>query len=323
MPSPHPPPPRLTHFLALTSSSLQDPTTTNFPLTLHRFRDLATSPTYNIPPAAIRPLGTMHLTLGVMALKNAEELARATAALGGAVEASGGRKGGVRVKLSGLKTFEGRGGRRGGRGGRGKRGGHRGAGAAAVYFDGEGEQNTEDWETGSKQQEEISISDYRNCRVLWVEPRDASTPPITTTTTTIGPTCEHGLGMVLSREENTSNLLTLANSLRDHYASLGLLHFSPKDKNQPLTLHMTVLNAVYAQERKRGVGGRGSGGRGGKGNLDGYDVRGLVEEFKDVAWAEEVLFDRLEVMRMGEVQGEEGSARAGESWYESVESVLL
>ncbi|KAF8434672.1 hypothetical protein BGX38DRAFT_156452 [Terfezia claveryi] len=76
MPSPAPPPPRLTHFLALTSSSLQDPTTTNFPLTLQRFRDLATSPTYNIPPAAIRPLGTMHLTLGVMALKNAEELVR-------------------------------------------------------------------------------------------------------------------------------------------------------------------------------------------------------------------------------------------------------
>ncbi|KAF8416037.1 hypothetical protein EV426DRAFT_451133 [Tirmania nivea] len=323
---PRPPPPCLTHFLALTSSSLHQPTTTNFPPTLRRFRDLATSPTYNIPPAAIRSLGTMHITLGVMALKNAEELERATAALRGAVEASGGRKGGVRVKLVGLKTFEGRGRRekRGVGGLKGKSGGDRGAGAAADVGDGGEKENTDDrpaWETSPKQQQEPSIlpiCDYGNCRVLWVEPRDASISP---PTTAIGPTLEHGPDMVLPREENASSLLTLANSLRDHFVSLGLLHLSPKDRSRPLTLHMTVLNAVYAQERKQGDGCRGRNGRGG--NSDGYDVRGLVEEFKDVVWAEDLLFDRLEVMRMGEVKGGEGSAKEGESWYESVESVLL
>ena len=266
-----------------------------------------------------------------MALQSAEELGRAIAALGEAVEASGGGRGGVRVKLVGLKTFEEREGRgkrgRGGGGekrgrGRGDRGDRdRGSGAAS-------EENTEDrpaWEAISKQQEDSNIlpqRDYGNCRVLWVEPCDASISPSTSSAaTTITTNCPTGLDMIFS-QENASNLLMLANSLRDHFASLDLLHLSPKDKNQPLTLHMTVLNAVYAQERNRG-GSRGGRGQGGKGDWGGYDVRGLVEEFKDVVWADDVLFDRLEVMRMGEVKGEEGSAREGEWWYESVESVLL
>lgn len=89
---------------------------------------------------------------------------------------------------------------------------------------------------------------------------------------------------------------------------------------------MTVLNATYAKKDRRGGGGGGGGGRGGKGkrgDWEGYDVRGLVDQFKDVVWAEDVLFDRVEVMRMGEVKGEIGSEREGQSWYESVEEVVL
>jgi len=266
-----------------------------------------------------------------MALKDTEKLARATATLEGAVEASGGRRGGVRVKLVGLKTFEGRG-RRGERGRGGTRGGRGGRGASvtvsAEYEEREeGTADRPNWETSPKQQlqeymNKASKSDYENCRVLWVEPRDASP---TFPATTIGLTPEHGLDMVLSRGEGTSNLLTLANSLRDYFASQGLLQLSPKDKDKPLTLHMTVLNAVYAQERKQGGDGGGGGDRvkGGRGGKGGYDVRGLVEEFNGVVWAEDVLFDRLEIMRMREVKGEEGSVREGESWYESIDSVLL
>lgn len=86
---------------------------------------------------------------------------------------------------------------------------------------------------------------------------------------------------------------------------------------------MTVLNAVYASKDKRrnNAGGRGRGGK--KDWNDGYDVRALVEEFQDVVWAEDVLFDRVELMRMGEVKGEVGSEREGESWYESVDAVEL
>jgi len=79
-----------------------------------------------------------------------------------------------------------------------------------------------------------------------------------------------------------------------------------------------VLNAIYAQERRQGARRSSRRTRGA-----GYDVRGLVDEFKDVVWVEDVLFDKLEVMQMGEVKGEAGSGRDGESWYESVQHVAL
>ena len=142
---------------------------------------------------------------------------------------------------------------------------------------------------------------FENCRVLWVEPRDVDDSTSTSTLTT-----------------PSSALYTLSTSLHTHFLTHNLLSISPRQQPQPLTLHLTVLNAIYAQDRRRKYGSRG-GGR----ERSGYDVRALVDEFKDVIWCDEVMFDKVELMRMGEVKGEVGTEREGESWYVSLGAVEL
>ena len=371
----------------------------------------------------------MHLTLGVLALKDSTDVAKATAALAGALEAAGGARGGVRVKLVGLKTFEGgkvlgaggRGGRGCGRGrGRGRRDGHchgrrcvrpdkgdcgGGGGVGGLERqdvkgeevgeeDGEGEgggvaldraevtgvraereeaQETDNagadadadgdsggggggggnngakraWEVKREEPKSEPKPDYESCRVLWVEPRDANANAnANANVSVVGPGSvvdsekggigtghrmeEAGKEEEEEEEEEEGLLRPTCCSMRNYFLSQDLLHLSPKDKdrdNKNLILHMTVLNATYAKERHRGGGGGGSGGGGGgwnlRGRCGGYNVSRLVENFKDVVWAEDVLFDKLELMRMGEIKGEVGSEREGESWYESIGAVNL
>lgn len=332
----------------------------------------------------------MHLTLGVLALKDPAEVAKATAALAGALEAAGGGRGGVRVKLVGLKTFErrgvpGAGGGGGCRGGYGLgRGRGRGRGRGVVLdgkevigiqaereeaqeaeganaASGSGDINAHSsannnggdsggstlkraWEVnqeGSLEKQEGTKlypavqkstepkNGYENCRVLWVEPRDANANVSTAEPGSVdsdkgrigtgtGAGAEHRLEGEEEGEEGGPLYFTSC-SVRNHFLSQDLLYMSPKEKenNKPI-LHMTVLNATYAEERRRGGGGRNRWSRG-----VGYNVSQLVESFKDVIWAEDVLFDKLELMQMGEVKGEIGSEREGESWYESVGTVNL
>ncbi|KAF4981591.1 hypothetical protein FZEAL_2657 [Fusarium zealandicum] len=66
-----------THFVCLPLASAQ------LAATLAAFRADATSPTsFGVPPEAVRPLGTMHLTLGVMSLRD-DGIERATELLRG------------------------------------------------------------------------------------------------------------------------------------------------------------------------------------------------------------------------------------------------
>jgi activating signal cointegrator complex subunit 1 len=71
-----PPTPRPTHFLCI---PLINPTSRpQLAESLASFRAVATSPYgHNLPAAGVRPLGTLHLTLGVMTLPRPEDLARA------------------------------------------------------------------------------------------------------------------------------------------------------------------------------------------------------------------------------------------------------
>lgn len=70
-----PPKPSPTHFLCIPLASTQ------LAQTLGAFRTDVTSPmSFGVPPDAVRPLGTLHLTLGVMSLKD-DGIARAVALL--------------------------------------------------------------------------------------------------------------------------------------------------------------------------------------------------------------------------------------------------
>lgn len=116
--------PVLTHFLAipLVSSSPASPARTQLSRALSAFRDEVTTG-YAVPPDAVRPLGTLHLTLGVMALggngggdlsravtllrtmKPREVLAEAAAGKGGA-ETPSSDGGGLTISLRGLCTMQ-------------------------------------------------------------------------------------------------------------------------------------------------------------------------------------------------------------------------
>ncbi|CAG9980637.1 unnamed protein product [Clonostachys byssicola] len=73
-----PPRPAPTHFLCIPLSGPQ------LARTLSSFRADVTDPnSFNVHPQAVRPLGTMHLTLGVMTLKGDEALGRAADLLRG------------------------------------------------------------------------------------------------------------------------------------------------------------------------------------------------------------------------------------------------
>ncbi|KAF8468851.1 hypothetical protein BDZ91DRAFT_847682 [Kalaharituber pfeilii] len=316
MPPRQSPQPKLTHFLALTSTRLQQ---SAFPGTFAEFHTSATSPENGIPAAAIRPLGTMHLTLGVMALgAGAHEVDRAVQALSEGVALArekagmGDGAGGLRVRLVGLRTFE-------------SRSGGRGVGGAGL----------------------------ERCRVLWVEPQD-SVVAAAVTSAAAGSDSATAAGDTASKEANTaaatSALHSFSTALRNHFLSKDLIYLSPRERaptipatasdatsEQPpepssLTLHLTVLNQVYTRERnsqRRGGGGHRRGGKHRTKDSEGYDCRSLVEQFKDTVWAEDVLFDRVEVMKMGEVRdsvggiGDDGEERLAEAHYVSVAYVDL
>lgn len=100
-----------THFICIPLSSPQ------LARTLSVFRSDVTSENgLNLPPAAIRPLGTMHLTLGVMALPDETSLSRARELLrqtklkehlrkARGEEGAAGMSTGVKVTLKGLQAL--------------------------------------------------------------------------------------------------------------------------------------------------------------------------------------------------------------------------
>ncbi|TLD32904.1 hypothetical protein PspLS_01353 [Pyricularia sp. CBS 133598] len=115
--------PVLTHFLAipLLPSSPASPARTQLSRALSAFRDEVAAG-YAVPPDAVRPLGTLHLTLGVMALggNGGGDLARAVALLRtmkprevlaeaagkGDQGDPGGDGGGLTISLRGLCTMQ-------------------------------------------------------------------------------------------------------------------------------------------------------------------------------------------------------------------------
>ncbi|KAI5791753.1 hypothetical protein DFH27DRAFT_199121 [Peziza echinospora] len=357
-PKPNPPRLRPTHFLALTATPHLSKTP--FPTSYTDFRTTATQPTHSLPPLAIRPIGTLHLTLCVLHLPTQSHVDGVKLELGKwmrarhtshaspqpsppHVESSSGTEPqppsppppsetitpninanttttaplnptppqGIKTALKGLHTFPG----------------------------------------GSLQK----------CRVLYISPTSHVPGEIQRVAESVREwmfRCEGHAGMVLSREEeefvakqqgvgggevgeggsgsssagdSAGGGVQIKNEGGNKVAvavepptsiSTSTATSASEPALPPATLHMTVMNTVYAKPKGghghghgRGHGrGRGGGGgrvgssssRGGSGSVeysrDGYDVRQLVEEFKDFVWAEEVIFDKVELLKMGEVK---------------------
>ncbi|CAK7209367.1 hypothetical protein SCUCBS95973_000415 [Sporothrix curviconia] len=95
-------------------------------------------------------------------------------------------------------------------------------------------------------------------------------------------------------------LLALCERVRAAFADLMV----PDER--PLLLHATIVNTVYAKER-RGGGGGGRGGRGGnRGGRGGgggarltFDAREIIERYDDFVWMESVPVQTVALCRMG------------------------
>ncbi|KAL1889185.1 hypothetical protein Sste5346_009043 [Sporothrix stenoceras] len=93
-------------------------------------------------------------------------------------------------------------------------------------------------------------------------------------------------------------LLELCERVRSVFADLMV----PDER--PLLLHATIVNTVYAKERRGGSGRGGRGGnRGGGGGGGGakltFDARELIERYDDFVWMEKVPVQKVALCRMG------------------------
>ncbi|KAH6621372.1 hypothetical protein B0J18DRAFT_432297 [Chaetomium sp. MPI-SDFR-AT-0129] len=89
------------------------------------------------------------------------------------------------------------------------------------------------------------------------------------------------------------------------------------DEGRPLLLHATVVNTVYVKGNKRGTGNkRGRGGRGGGGGKKWerlvFDATGIIDRYEDQVWMEDVPVEKVAICQMGAkkvvVDGEEDEA---------------
>ncbi|KAL2179855.1 uncharacterized protein P884DRAFT_267524 [Thermothelomyces heterothallicus CBS 202.75] len=89
------------------------------------------------------------------------------------------------------------------------------------------------------------------------------------------------------------------------------------DEGRPLLLHATVVNTTYVKgNRGEGGGSRGNGGRGRRGGKKWerlvFDARGIIDRYEDQVWLENMPLDKVAICRMGAtkimVDGEEDEA---------------
>lgn len=95
-----------------------------------------------------------------------------------------------------------------------------------------------------------------------------------------------------SPTDSTSRLYAFAKSLRDAFMSVDLL----VPDIRPLLLHATIVNTLYAKTKGRAKGtGHGADNRG----IGKLDATALLEEFQDFEWANDFCVERVSICQMG------------------------
>ncbi|KAH7090778.1 AKAP7 2'5' RNA ligase-like domain-containing protein [Paraphoma chrysanthemicola] len=136
-----------------------------------------------------------------------------------------------------------------------------------------------------------------------------------------------------SPQDVTGRLMPFAQALRKRFVDGGWV----LDEGRELKLHATIINTIYAKAGARGRGGKGkdASNKIGDGEMGlreqepsientpkfdsdhdekidttaghgpnarswlRFDARGLIEEFKDFTWADDVRIDRVQICKMG------------------------
>ena len=138
-----------------------------------------------------------------------------------------------------------------------------------------------------------------------------TTPTTTTTTTTTIKITLKGLASMHSPSTTSilystpldpdQHLQTFAQALRDVFTNADLL---VRDTRPQLLLHATIVNTIYVPG-VRDKSGRGGHGKKKKARLV-LDVRGLLEDYEDVVWMQDVRLEKVAICRMGAERVGEG-----------------
>ncbi|KAF2497927.1 hypothetical protein BU16DRAFT_329576 [Lophium mytilinum] len=259
--------PPLTHFLCfplVTPASrpqLQE--------TLARFKEDVCA-TENVPEKAIRPLGTLHLTLGVMSLDE-ESLERAIAMLQSLNIAE-------LLNTTSAETTT----------------------PSAAHPTPSDPKETPNTATKASLETAFASSDISATTSACSSGQTGATAP----TTLPGPLVISLQGLhsmhppartsilYAAPEDPTGRLYPAATKLRDLFTQAGLM--VPDDR--PLKLHATIINTIYAKASK---GGRGAGHGANAKALLRLDAQEMVERYRGFVWAEGVRVERVAICKMG------------------------
>ncbi|KAK0102458.1 hypothetical protein ONS95_006077 [Cadophora gregata] len=282
---PRPPPPRLTHFLAIPLV-----TPISRPQLQHsilQFKDKVTQPNIasladGIPEQAIRPIGTLHLTLGVMSLTTPEKVEGVLSLLKSlefvGVKASNSRAQNVGDDVDPVPNPSG-------------------------HWDSQSGGKDKSIPSNSASQEKGKGKGDK-------AEREGRPPPLYITLQ----------GLQSMHDPSKTSVLYTAPLDPD----LRLYRFCVKlrevfkdflvGEQRPLLLHATVANTVYVKGRGTGRGRRDGGrARGGRTAGEGrgkerlvLDARELLGDWEDFVWMKDVRVEKVAVLRMGAKVGESG-----------------
>ena len=230
-------------------------------VSLARFRtDVSSSSTPEIPAAAIRPIGTLHLTLGVMSLGSRERIEQALGLLRGVD---------LRGTLAGLdpgarREVVGRAGNGDGKGGGEEQGGEKKLGSGSGK------------ELDSKSRREIGL-DSTELEVTLRGLASMHRPSETSV-------------LYAAPVDEDRRLQSFCQRLRDVFAEADLL----VPDSRPLLLHATIVNTVYVP----GAKGKGGGHGRNKAKLT-IDARDILEKYEEFEWMSGVRVEKVAICRMG------------------------
>ena len=248
---------RLTHFLCL--PLVTQHSKPQLQLSLQDFAASVTS-THDVPPKAIRPIGTIHLTLGVMQLATEEQIKAACVLLRSLDLVEMLRKSVPPPQPVEAKAAE------------------SSIGSLQKTLTGVAAAETE-LEMGTAAQ---------------VREPDPSAPPLKVSMAGLESMHNPSKTSILYTSPNdpTSRLHPFATALRDAFISKNLLVLD----NRPLLLHATIVNTLYAKTKSHAkVTGHGKNNRG----VGKIDARALLEEFREFEWAKDFRIEKVSICQMG------------------------
>ena len=279
-----PPRPSPTHFLCI--PLVTGASRPQLAASLGSFRaDVSAPPEaggFGIPETAVRPVGTIHLTLGVMSFPPG------SGGGGGSSSGNGATGPGLEAAVSLLKTLVPRQILASIRSGEARGADSTTAAVAATPATAKASPST----AGEESQTAASAGTIRPPPLLSVTLRGLHSmqPASRATVLYAAPADDNGQG-------TTTTLQAFCEKLRAAFQEAGLMVSEEERDARPLLLHATVLNTIYVKGGGKGKGGKGGGGR--RREKLTVDARPILDRYDDFVWMRDVPLEKIAICRMG------------------------